>query len=83
MTALEISESKHCAFGHIPVVFAKNLFPIRDIVQVAVERQLWFNDTANTIICAKVWVKVGDISKTMFHPIASLSFMAGLLTFQK
>ena len=61
-------------FPYIPIVFAKNLLPIRNLVQLTIKGQLRLDDTANAIIRSKVGVEVGHIPIKMLATITCLQY---------
>jgi hypothetical protein len=60
------------AFGHVPIVSAKDLVPVGDVVQLTVERQLWLDDAADAVVRPEVGIEVSHIAKSMFHAITCL-----------
>ena len=42
------------------------------MVQITIKGQLGFYDTADSVICSKIWIEIGDISISVFHSITSL-----------
>ena len=61
-------------FPDIPIVFAKNFLPIRNLVQLTIKGQLRLDDTANAIIRSKVGIEVGHIPIKMLATITCLQY---------
>jgi len=61
------------SFGHVPVVSAKDLVPVRNGVKVGIKGQLGLDDATDAIVGAEVGVEVGEVAESLVRPITCLN----------